>query len=53
MPTPVPAAALSYVAVASGPATSVTPVGKPLTDVLLNPDNTAVVVPSAALVAAG
>jgi hypothetical protein len=50
---PVPGAALSYVAVAPGPATNVTPMGRPDVAVLLNPERVAAVVPSAVLVALG
>ena len=48
-----PAAASSNVAVAWGPATSVTPVGRPEAVVVLNLVSTAIVVPSATLVAFG
>ncbi len=50
---PVPAAALSNVAVAPGPATNVTPTGRPEIAVLLKPESVATVVPSAVLVALG
>jgi len=46
IPTFDPTAALSNVAVAPGPATSVTPLGSPEVAVVLNPVRTALVVPS-------
>jgi hypothetical protein len=49
IPTFEPAAALSKVALACGPATSVTPVGSPEAVVVLNPVSTALAVPSAIL----
>ncbi len=50
---PVPAAELSYAALAFGPATRVTPAGTPLAAVVLKPASVAVVVPSKGLLAAG
>jgi hypothetical protein len=50
---PVPSPALSNVAVASGPATSDTPVGVPEVPLVLNPLSTAVLVPSATFCAVG
>ena len=43
---PVPTAVLSNVAVAPGPATNVTPAGRPDAAVVLKPVSTAVLVPS-------
>ena len=50
---PVPSPVLSNVAVASGPATSDTPVGVPEVPLVLNPLSTAALVPSATFCAVG
>ena len=52
-PMPVPSPVLSNVAVAFGPATSDTPVGVPEVPLVLNPLNTAALVPSATFCAVG